>query len=213
MVAADTIRVLVATDNHVGYNERDPIRGDDSWKTFDEVMRLAKSRDVDMVLLAGDLFHENKPSRKSMFQVMRSLRTNCYGEKPCQLEMLSDGSEVFSGQFDHVNYEDEDINVAIPVFSIHGNHDDPSGEGNLAALDLLQVSGLLNYYGRTPESDNIEIKPVLLQKGRTKLALFGMSNVRDERLFRSFRDGHVKFYQPKTQKTDWFYLMSVHQNQ
>ena len=31
--------------------------------------------------------------------------------------------------FDHVNYEDPDINVAIPVFSIHGNHDDPSGVG------------------------------------------------------------------------------------
>jgi len=29
--------------------------------------------------------------------------------------------------FSHVNYEDPDINVAIPVFSIHGNHDDPSG--------------------------------------------------------------------------------------
>ena len=55
------------------------------------------------------------------------------------------------------------------------------------------MSGLLNYYGRTPESDNIAIKPVLLQKGRTKLALYGMSNVRDERLFRTFRDGKVKF--------------------
>ena len=31
--------------------------------------------------------------------------------------------------FNHVNYEDPDINVAIPVFSIHGNHDDPSGVG------------------------------------------------------------------------------------
>ncbi len=29
--------------------------------------------------------------------------------------------------FNHVNYEDPDINVAIPVFSIHGNHDDPTG--------------------------------------------------------------------------------------
>lgn len=99
------------------------------------------------------------------------------------------------------------------MFSIHGNHDDPSGEGHFAALDLLQVSGLLNYYGRTPESDKIEIKPVLLQKGRTKLALYGLSNVRDERLFRTFRDGKVKFFQPGTQKNDWFNLMSVHQNQ
>lgn len=202
----------MATDNHVGYNERDPIRGDDSWKSFHEIMCLAKERDVDMVLLAGDLFHENKPSRKSMYQVMRSLRMNCYGDKPCELEMLSDASENFQGAFNHVNYEDMDINVAIPVFSIHGNHDDPSGEGHLAALDLLQMSGLLNYYGRTPESDNIHIKPVLLQKGRTKLALYGMSNVRDERLFRTFRDGKVRFYQPNTQKDDWFNIMSVHQN-
>ncbi|KAF2842205.1 DNA repair exonuclease [Patellaria atrata CBS 101060] len=209
---ADTIRILIATDSHVGFNERDPIRGDDSWRSFHEVMCLAKERDVDMVLLAGDLFHENKPSRKSMYQVMRSLRMNCLGEKPCELEMLGDPSEVFAGAFNHLNYEDPDINVAIPVFSIHGNHDDPSGEGHLAALDLLQVSGLINYYGRTPESDNIAIKPVLLQKGKTKLALYGMSNVRDERLFRTFRDGKVKFFQPKTQKNDWFNLMSVHQN-
>jgi len=130
----------------VGYAERDPERGDDSWKSFNEVMCLAKERDVDMLLLAGDLFHDNKPSRKSLNNVMRSLRMNVYGEKPCELEMLSDSSEVFEGYvllcsmcrqcsrltvrrraFDHVNYEDPDINVAIPVFSIHGNHDDPSG--------------------------------------------------------------------------------------
>lgn len=131
--------------------------------------------------------------------------------------------------FNHVNWEDPNINVAIPVFSIHGNHDDPSGvdnyaqlftgsdaykkqEGHLAALDLLQESGFINYYGRTPESDNIQVKPLLLQKGNTKLALYGMSNVRDERLFRTFRDGNVKFFQPGTQKSDWFNLMSVHQN-
>ena len=86
-------------------------------------------------------------------------------------------------------------------------------EGHLAALDLLQAAGLVNYYGRTPESDNIQIKPVLIQKGATKLALYGMSNVRDERLFRTFRDGKVKFFQPGTQKEDWFNIMSVHQNQ
>ena len=97
VVAADTIRILIATDSHVGYNERDAIRGNDSSNSFHEVMCLAKARDVDMVLLAGDLFHDNKPSRKSMFEVMRSLRMNCYGEKPCELEMLSDPSECFQG--------------------------------------------------------------------------------------------------------------------
>jgi double-strand break repair protein MRE11 len=175
-------------------------------------MCLAKEHDVDMVLHAGDLFHENKPSRKSLYHVMRSIRQNCLGEKPCELEMLSDASENFGGIFDHVNYEDEDINVAIPVFAIHGNHDDPSGEGSFSPLDLLQASGLVNYFGRTPEVDKIAVRPVLLQKGRTKLALYGLSNVRDERLFHTWRDGNVKFFQPGTQKDEWFNIMSVHQN-
>jgi hypothetical protein len=44
--AADTIRILVATDSHVGYEERDPIRKDDSWRSFDEVMQLARTQDA-----------------------------------------------------------------------------------------------------------------------------------------------------------------------
>ncbi|KPM43433.1 Double-strand break repair protein mus-23 [Neonectria ditissima] len=209
---ADTIRILIATDNHVGFEERDAIRKDDSWRTFDEILNLARTEDVDMVLLAGDLFHDNKPSRKSLYQVMRTLRQNVLGMKPCPLEFLSDAASVFEGAFPHVNYEDPDINVSIPVFSIHGNHDDPSGEGNFCSLDLLQASGLLNYYGRVPEADNIEAKPILLQKGLTKLALFGLSNVRDERMFRTFRDHKVKWFRPGTQMGDWFNILSVHQN-
>lgn len=209
---ADTIRILVATDNHVGYEERDPIRKDDSWRTFDEIMEMAKKEDVDMVLLGGDLFHDNKPSRKSMYQVMRTLRRNCLGMKPCELEFLSDANEVFEGAFPHVNYEDPDINISIPVFSIHGNHDDPSGDGHFCSLDLLQVAGLVNYFGRIAEADNIEAKPVLLQKGQTKLALYGLSNVRDERMFRTFRDHKVKWFRPNVQQTDWFNLLTVHQN-
>ena len=29
-----------------------------------------------------------------------------------------------------VNYEDPNYNISIPVFSIHGNHDDPAGVRN-----------------------------------------------------------------------------------
>ena len=46
IAAADTIRILVATDNHVGYAERDPVRGNDSYVTFNEIMELARERDV-----------------------------------------------------------------------------------------------------------------------------------------------------------------------
>jgi double-strand break repair protein MRE11 len=202
----------VATDNHVGAEERDPIRKDDAWKTFDEIMQLAKSQDVDMVLLGGDLFHDNKPSRKAIYQVMRSLRKNCLGDKPCELEFLSDFNEVFESAFPTVNYEDLDINVSIPVFSIHGNHDDPTGDGHYCSLDLLQVAGLVNYFGKVPEADKIEVRPVLLQKGMTKLALYGLSNVRDERMHRNFRDNKIKWFRPDTQAKDFFKILTLHQN-
>ena len=34
-----------------------------------------------------------------------------------------------------MNYEDENLNVGLPVFSIHGNHDDPQGVGAVSFKD------------------------------------------------------------------------------
>ena len=36
-------------------------------------------------------------------------------------------THVYFCRFQGVNYEDPNYNVSIPVFSIHGNHDDPVG--------------------------------------------------------------------------------------
>jgi len=208
----DTLRILITTDNHVGYNENDPVRGDDAWKTFEEIMYIARDNDVDMVLQCGDLFHVNKPTKKSFYHVMKTLRHTCFGDRPCELELLSDPSLVFDDGFNSVNYEDPNLNISIPVFSISGNHDDASGQGLLSPLDLLSVGGLINHFGRVTQSDDITITPLLLQKGLTKLSLFGMASVRDERLFKTFRDGKVKFNFPSVQEDEWFNLMCVHQN-
>lgn len=65
----------------------------------------------------------------------------------------------------------------LPIFSIHGNHDDPTRDGStdmLAALDLLSVSNLVNYFGRQDEVDKVTVSPVLIRKGNTKIALYGM---------------------------------------
>lgn len=39
--------------------------------------------------------------------------------------------------------------MGLPVFTIHGNHDDPSGADNLSAVDVLSTCKLLNYFGKT----------------------------------------------------------------
>ncbi len=42
----DTIKIMLATDNHIGFMERDPIRGQDAINTFEEILKLAVQHDV-----------------------------------------------------------------------------------------------------------------------------------------------------------------------
>ncbi|TFK32099.1 DNA repair and meiosis protein Mre11 [Crucibulum laeve] len=220
----DIIRILLATDNHIGYMERDPIRGQDSINTFEEILQLGKKHDVDFVLLAGDLFHENKPSRDCLYKTIALLREYTMGDKPVQVELLSDPEEgkAEGFSFPAINYEDPNFNVAIPVFSIHGNHDDPQGagaDGALCALDVLSVSGLLNYMGKIdlPISDaeasstGIAVRPVLLRKGNTHLGMYGIGNVKDQRMHFELRSNRVRMFMPKN-KQEWFNILLLHQN-
>ena len=51
-----------------------------------------------MVLLAGDLFHDNKPSRKALQRCMETLRDHCLGDREVKLEVVSDQSTNFHGK-------------------------------------------------------------------------------------------------------------------
>lgn len=109
-----------------------------------------------------------------------------------EIEFLSDPAHNFSNlESPIVNYEDPNLNISIPVFSIHGNHDDPTGQRQVSAVDLLATTGLVNYFGRWNNHETVEIEPILLKKGQTKLALYGLSHIKDERLGRLFLDKKV----------------------
>ena len=227
-VEADVLKILISSDTHLGYAERDPVRGNDSYDTFDEVFRLANEHSVDMVLLAGDLFHDNKPSRRALQRCMEIMRDHCLGNRPVNLEVVSDQRTNFHSKYHSVNFEaraprvrprtcararrrlwvggywrgwteahgswcapnpteahqprapdatpgtrsclwraqDPNYNIQLPVFSIHGNHDDPAGDGGLAALDLMSTANLINYFGRADNFERISLTPVLIQKVR-----------------------------------------------
>ena len=85
-------------------------------------------------------------------------------------------------------------------------------EGNLCALNLLSVANLVNYFGKPEDIEDISMSPILLRKGTTQLALYGLGSVRDERLHRLFLRSKVKFLRPKEQSDDWFNLFMLHQN-
>lgn len=64
--SADIFRILVATDTHLGFSENDPIRGDDSFVAFEEILHLARATNADVLLHGGDLFDLHKPSRSTV---------------------------------------------------------------------------------------------------------------------------------------------------
>lgn len=112
---------------------------------------------VDFILLGGDLFHDNKPTRRCLHNCITMLRQYCMGDSPIHFNILSDQTVNFNTtqsvplrfcghscktlcscwmtvilmlmccRFPWVNYLDGNLNISIPVFSIHGNHDDPTG--------------------------------------------------------------------------------------
>lgn len=162
----ETFKILLATDLHLGYCDSDPERGNDSLVTFEEILRKARSEEVDLLLLGGDLFHQNKPSPRVLHQCIYLLRKYCLGVRPVQFRLVSEPFDNFGHcTFPHANFQDPNLNVSLPVFSIHGNHDDPMGRESLCSLDLLHSIGLVNYFGKTTSLETIELAPLLLTKG------------------------------------------------
>ena len=92
---ANTLRVLIATDTHLGAHERDPIRKDDAFLAFEEIFEHAKRYAVDCVFLAGDVFDVNKPSRETLVRCMETLGEATRGDDAIEIEILSDQRENF----------------------------------------------------------------------------------------------------------------------
>ena len=85
------------------------------------------------------------------------------------------------------------------------------------------MSGLINYFGRqdlpgSAQNDEeaadagIQVRPVLFQKGTTKLALYGIGNIKDERFHYEMRNRRISLYRPAEDPDSWFNILVVHQN-
>ena len=87
------------------------------------------------------------------------------------------------------------------------------------------MTGLINYMGKIDlpldgtdvqrndpdQGKGIAIRPVLLRKGNTRLGLYGVGNVKDQRMHFELRSNRVRMYMPKD-KDDWFNILLLHQN-
>jgi len=152
MADPDILSMIVASDLHLGYREHDTLRGDETFETFEEILRLANEQKADIVVLTGNIFHNSKPSRCTLARCIDILDTWRRGRGEHQL----------------------------PVYAIHGDCDGPTSE-LLSPLQLLssRTSGLLQLISTRPApgSTTVELSPTLITKGTTKVALYGLDNM------------------------------------
>lgn len=86
------------------------------------------------------------------------------------------------------------------------------GFSGVSSLDLLSTTGLVNYFGKCTDLTEININPILLRKGKTQLALYGLSHIHDNRLARLFNENKVKMNKPPADTGTWFNMLVLHQN-
>lgn len=79
-------------------------------------------------------------------------------------------------------------------------------------MDLLATSGLVNYFGKWTDLTKVDIDPILIKKGETQLAMYGLSHIHDNRLARLFNDSKVVMEAPDSSSGKWFNLLVLHQN-
>jgi double-strand break repair protein MRE11 len=193
-------RIMIATDNHLGYLEDDQIRGDDSFIAFEEILKISKSENIDFLLLGGDLFHHHNPSKKTIIRASNILQKHVYGQKDHKFDVY-----CYSP-----NFKNENLSIELPIFIIHGNHDDPSGFENFSSIDIFS-NREVNYFGKINNHEQFDLYPILLIKGKTKIALYGIGNIKDERLYLALQNKRVNFHRPDDYK-NWFNILIVHQN-
>ena len=79
-----------------GVWERDELRKTDSFKSFEEILQLAVQQNVDMILLGGDLFHDNKPTRNTLVRSIDLITKYCLTDKQVPFQVVSDPAQNFA---------------------------------------------------------------------------------------------------------------------
>lgn len=194
-------KIMIATDNHLGYQEKDELRKHDSFLAVEEILQESLKHESDFLLLGGDLFHEHNPSTYTLNRTLQLFGENVLGSREILFETLSNGREL--------NYLNPSLHIKLPVFIIHGNHDDPSSDTSISAINLMHSAHYLNYVTCESQEEGLYVRPVVLRKNGTIVAIYGLGNIKEERLSRLLKADQVVF--ERTQET-CFCILLVHQN-
>lgn len=178
------MKIAVLSDFHFGYGYNTELEGD-SFENADEA--ITKALDVDLILLAGDIFDTRGPKTDVWARAIRVLVKPLVKENPGVklIQSSKNLKEITKRGLGH-----------IPVIALHGNHE-RGGKEETNVIDALENAGILIY---------LHCNSVVFEKEGRKVAIHGMSAVPER-----FAHSNLSEWNPKP-LPDCFNIMMLHQS-
>ena len=127
---AHVFKLAISASNFLGFLPHHPIRKNDSFEAFEEILKKARNCNADLLVLGGNLFAESSPSQEILTKSIALLKENIFGDKPINYEVLW-GKKA-------PNYACENMNIDLPIFAIHGKNEGKFAE-EFNVLDVLNA--------------------------------------------------------------------------
>jgi len=181
------MKIAILSDFHLGFSITSETQ-EDSFEAAKEAMKKAIEKNVDLIIIAGDIFDSRNPKARVWYSVLKIFSL--------PLKVKNSGIKLIASSkpLDKIVYE-RTLNH-LPVVAIHGNHDrNPKGEVNI--VKALENAGLLIHL----HTDWIEF-----EKNGMKIRIYGMSHVPER-----FAYDMLKEWSPKPE-SGRINVLVLHQN-
>jgi len=177
------MKISVLSDAHLGFG-RGTEREGDAYEALAEA--LEKSKDCDLVLMAGDMFDSSNPPAETLALAEEVLLPYLLPEGGAR---ISEGIGKDTGALKLVN-------PRKPVIAIHGTHE-RRAKGLLNPVQALEKAGFLVH---------LHCNGVVLEKDGERVCIQGMSGVPDQYAGRVLEE-----WNPRP-KEGCFNILMLHQN-
>ncbi len=177
------MRIAIFSDTHLGFG-RGEERHEDAFDALAEA--IEKSLGCDAILIAGDIFDSQHPDAETFSRAIECLAKAILSEKSV---------ESVTGIGKNVEKLNPMCHIGIPVIALHGNHE-RRAKGLVNPVHALEKAGFLIH---------LHANGVILEKGREKVAIQGLSAVPE-----AYLDEALRQWDPKPIKGCYNILM-LHQ--
>lgn len=196
-------RLAVCSNINIGAREDLDYVCEDPYLAFNEILKKTIELNADCLIIAGNLFFSPVISNFCFSKTFALMRNKVFG----------DGDINYVTKNFKPNYANENVNIQLPIFAIHGTNDKPGNDRLSTCLDAFQESLYINYCGKIMKfDDKITINPVILDKGDFKIAIYMIGHIKDVKLSTLLAQKKIEFAFPSDAEIEnYFHILVVNQ--